>query len=119
MKEVKRPFLARYCAPFLLALCMCLLAACSQQGGTSIGNGGQATVPASNNGKTTVPTDNKGTTQVPGGNGGDAAPGEPFRIIRFVDQTHGWALTSDKVMRSLDGGKTWGDVTARGEGGEA
>jgi len=36
---------------------------------------------------------------------------EPFDFIQMIDETQGWGIAAQLVLRTEDGGKTWSDVT--------
>lgn len=36
-------------------------------------------------------------------------------VIRMLDKTHGWALSSHSILKTSDGGKYWQDVTPKGQ----
>jgi photosystem II stability/assembly factor-like uncharacterized protein len=40
--------------------------------------------------------------------------GGPLDSIRMIDETQGWAIAAQSVLRTEDGGKSWSDVTPTG-----
>src|SRR5439155_1734998 len=98
-RPVKKPAL------MILLLCICcLMAACGEAlPPSSGGNGGSTGSP------TTSPQQNVTATPTP-----RQLPAEPLTSIRFLDESHGWALTQHAVLRTSDGGKSWQDISPQG-----
>ena len=95
----------------LLMALLCLMTACSNVGATtsSASTVPIITVPSKSapHGKptvTSVTTTTSNTTNT-------AKATVPLLAIRMLDETHGWALTKNQILRTTTGGTTWQDVT--------
>jgi photosystem II stability/assembly factor-like uncharacterized protein len=97
-----------YWIGFLTVMMLALmLAACG-------GNGGGTTAGGSGGSSSPTPT-----AKSSGGSGTVTPPPTsestvPLTSIRMLDQTHGWALTKVAILKTVDGGLTWQDITPAG-----
>jgi photosystem II stability/assembly factor-like uncharacterized protein len=60
---------------------------------------------------TIIHTADGGTTWTAQLGGDPAAEEEPVKMLRFVDETHGWAVRAGRVLRTEDG-ESWEDLGA-------
>jgi len=99
----KRPHAYHYSAVALLLLVL-ILAACtgSGSGTVTINNSGSPTPAATATTASATPTATATTTP---------EPTVPLTSIRMLNQTAGWALTKNAILKTADGGHTWLDVT--------
>ncbi len=86
-----------------------ILAACGAGSTTgSQGSGTSATsTPSATVASGTTPTVPATATAVP-------ETTVPLTAIRMLDQTNGWALTKNSILKTSDGGQTWHDITPSG-----
>ncbi len=91
-----------------------LLIACSS---TSAGSSTTAPTPATttqSTGSGTTANSSAATTSANGGSKGVILPTLPLTHIRMLDATHGWALDSNNVLKTSDGGQSWVALTPAG-----
>lgn len=60
---------------------------------------------------TILHTTDAGATWTPQAGGDPEADEEPVKILRFIDETHGWAVKDNRLLRTEDG-ESWEDLGA-------
>lgn len=99
-----------FLAATLFTLFMLTLTGCANsQVGSSSQSGGATTSATSARGSISVLT--QAAALVLPVSTRTAKPTVPFKLMRMLDQQHGWALTASSILKTSDGGQTWQDVT--------
>ena len=92
----------------LLLLLVCLLTACGSVSASTASTSAPTTGSTSTTPATGGSTTSTGS-QEPASVGVKAAG--PFRALRMLDQTHGWALSKAAVLKTVDAGLHWTNVS--------
>lgn len=102
--------MSRILVPFFLFTALILmLAACGSAASTSASAPTVGTTPTTGVPVTTpsIPPDKSTPSPVTGG----SKPIAPLKGIRMLDAHNGWALTAQAILKTVDGGVHWNDVT--------
>src|SRR5438270_4469539 len=99
-QQVNKPSMAPF---FLFTTLALMLAACSSAGPPSRSS------PTSVVQATTPPSPASQSTPSP--DTGTSKPAVPLTWIRMLDTNNGWALTATSILKTVDGGVHWNDVT--------
>ncbi|GCE28593.1 hypothetical protein KDA_40770 [Dictyobacter alpinus] len=118
MKTYQTPVRVAWLPFCLLTLVLALLlAAC---GNASTDTGTAPSVPSADASSTATPGSTPVAQNTPTAtsvaNTGTSKPTLPLTAIRMVDKNNGWALTASSILKTVDAGAHWKDVTPANAG---